>query len=290
MNGEPQTISLEQRLALVETELERLRAGRRRVLGSRTLVSATFAALALALTLGSASARPSATALTVTAPFRVVGADGSLLMQVDKNGVLYYRGGKVVGSLGSVASTANTAAGPLTITAPLRVVNKTGGLVMQIDDSAGTGGELLVNGPQGWSAKVGMIGSNFGLRLFSNSTLLANLIADQTSGYFSVRDAKGATLVQATGDATGGDVQVSVSGKPRAVLSAKGSDGATLQMLGAGGTVVAEVAQHAQGGYLGLGNPGGTSRVQAGVLAGDAGVVRVYGPAGFNFIQGRTQQ
>ena len=70
------------------------------------------------------------------------------------------------------------------------------------------------------------------------------------------------------------------------VSSAGGGGG--LDILSSSGQIDAQLAAHAQGGYLAITTPGGSARVEAGVTAGSVGVVRAFGPGGFNAIEGRT--
>jgi len=299
----------------MDGELRHLRAGQRPLRLARTALGTSVAILAVVLTLGTASASHDAAPLTVTAPFRVVSSGGALLLQVDEHGVFYYKGGQVAASLtsagagagpGSTAGGGGTGAVPLTIKAPLRVVDASGALVMQADTTGvsyyqgGTlqvalrghgaaGGELFVNGVQGTSATIGTTGSNLGLRILKDTTLLANLVGSTAGGYLSLRDPSGALSLQLASTSDGGLIQSDSGGKRRVALGST-TAGGFLDLASSGGQLIGQLAEHPQGGYLALGNQGGTSRVQAGVLPNDNGVVRAFGPAGFNAIQGRTGQ
>jgi len=299
----------------MDGELRHLRAGQRPLRLARTALGTSVAILAVVLTLGTASASHDAAPLTVTAPFRVVSSGGALLLQVDEHGVFYYKGGQVAASLtsaGAGAGPGSTAGGggggavPLTIKAPLRVVDASGALVMHADTTGvsyyqgGTlqvalrghgaaGGELFVNGVQGTSATIGTTGSNLGLRILKDTTLLANLVGSTAGGYLSLRDPSGALSLQLASTSDGGLIQSDSGGKRRVALGST-TAGGFLDLASSGGQLIGQLAEHPQGGYLALGNQGGTSRVQAGVLPNDNGVVRAFGPAGFNAIQGRTGQ
>ena len=314
MTVEDRITALEQQLAAMDGELRHLRARQRPLRVARTTVGACVAILAVILTLGTASAGHNAAPLTVTAPFRVVSSGGALLMQVDEHGVFYYKGGQVAASLTSAGpgtgpgSTPSGGAGasPLTIKAPLRVVDASGALVMQADASGvsyyqgGTlqigmrghgaaGGELFVNGGQGTSATIGTTGSNMGLRILKNTAQVASLLGTTDGGYLALRDPSGAISLQLASTNDGGLIQSNSGGKRRVALGST-TAGGFLDLLSTGDQLIGQLAEHPQGGYLALGNQGGTSRVQAGVLPNDTGVVRAFGPAGFNFIQGRTGQ
>ena len=308
-------MALEQQLAAMDGELRHLRAGQRPLRLARTALGTCLAILTVVLTLGTASAGHSAAPLTVTAPFRVVSGGGALLMQVDEHGVFYYKGGQIAASLtsagagagpGSTAGGSGAGASPLTIKAPLRVVDAGGALVMQADTTGvsyyqggtlqvalrgngATGGELFVNGGQGTSATIGTTGSNLGLRILKNTAQVASLLGITDGGYLALRDPSGAISLQLASTSDGGLIQSNSGGKRRVALGST-TAGGFLDLLSTGNQLIGQLAEHPQGGYLALGNQGGTSRVQAGVLPNDNGVVRAFGPAGFNAIQGRTAQ
>ena len=313
MTVEDRITALEQQLAALDGELRHLRAGQRPLRLARIALGTSVAILAVILTLGTASAGHNAAPLTVTAPFRVVSSGGALLMQVDEHGVFYYKGGQVAASLTSAGAGAGpgatgggAGAAPLTIKAPLRVVDASGALVMQADTTGvsyyqgGTlqvalrghgagGGELFVNGVQGTSATIGTTGSNLGLRILKNTDQVASLLGTTDGGYLALRDPSGALSLQLASTSDGGLIQSDSGGKRRVALGNTAAGG-FLDLFSTGGQLIGQLAEHPQGGYLALGNQGGTSRVQAGVLPNDDGVVRAFGPAGFNAIQGRTGQ
>lgn len=302
-------MALEQQLAAMDGELRHLRAGQRPLRLARTALGTCLVILTVVLTLGTASAGHNAAPLTVTAPFRVVSSGGALLMQVDERGVFYYKGGQVAASLTSAGATAGgggAGASPLTIKAPLRVVDAGGALVMQADTTGvsyyqggtlqvalrgngATGGELFVNGGQGTSATIGTTGSNLGLRILKNTAQVASLLGTTDGGYMALRDPGGALSLQLSSTSNGGLIQSDSGGKRRVALGST-TAGGFLDLASSGGQLIGQLAEHPQGGYLALGNQGGASRVQAGVLPNDNGVVRAFGPAGFNAIQGRTAQ
>jgi hypothetical protein len=93
-------------------------------------------------------------------------------------------------------------------------------------------------------------------------------------------------LLSAT--SAGGVVQV--SDKAGTVADALGTDSAgkgVFEIYSSGKMPAVQLASHSHGGYFALANTGGTARVEAGVLLEDLGVVRVFGPGGFNYIEGR---
>ena len=310
MTVEDRITALEQQLAATDGELRHLRARQRPLRLARTALGTCAAILAVVLTLGTASAGRNAAPLTVTAPFRVVSSGGALLMQVDERGVFYYKGGQVAASLTSAGAGAGSGGGagasPLTIKAPLRVVDASGALVMQADatgvsyyqggtlqvalrGNGSAGGELFVNGGQGTSATIGTTGSNLGLRILKNTAQVASLLGTTDGGYMALRDPSGEISLQLASTNDGGLIQSNSGGKRRVALGST-TAGGFLDLLSTGDQLIGQLAEHPQGGYLALGNQGGTSRVQAGVLPNDTGVVRAFGPAGFNAIQGRTGQ
>jgi hypothetical protein len=129
----------------------------------------------------------------------------------------------------------------------------------------------------GSQLKVGLPGSdhvqigggtngNMGVRVYKAQK--------ETAFYGSVSTGGEAALYKTSGD------------NPSTVLGA-GPAGGYLQLQQASGDPVAVLAENDAGGYFALSNKQGIARVEAGTNKQDQGVVRAFGPAGFNFIEGR---
>ena len=78
------------------------------------------------------------------------------------------------------------------------------------------------------------------------------------------------------------------SGTKALTMGIGGADEGFLNILSPAQTGIVALDEHPKGGYFAIGNTAGTTRAEAGVLDGDLGIVRTYGPGGFNFIEGRN--
>jgi len=278
---------LEQRLAQVEEELRQTR--RQRHVSGRTAhrirpvvwVLATGALMAgggaLTSVLGIASATTGPGPLTVQAPLRVVDHTGAVVMEASSAGLRFYRDGQVVAAIGG---------------------NHNGGLVVTYDtagqataalgtDSTGHG-ELNVGLAGGDHIQVGTKSGSQALRVYKGSSLVAAVGESAGGGVLQVNEPGGHALVLVEGSATGGLVQLNdVAGHPRMFLEMGAGGKGLVELRTTGGGVAAQLQEGGKGGYLGLFNASGIARVEEGVLPNDEGVVRAFGPTGFNFIKGR---
>jgi hypothetical protein len=249
---------LERRLEQLEAELAgmRRRNGRAGLL-SRVLGCCTVAAFTGALALGTASAATPPKTLTVKAPFQVVDDSGNVVMLVNAGGIRFKSGGQTVSGLGGNSTTGG-------IICTYGPAGSTNGCLSSMADG---GSQLQVGLPGGSHVQVGGAATgNMGMRVYKGQKELAFLGAVATGGE--------AAFYKTDGD------------NPATTLGA-GPAGGYLQLQQQNLSPVAVLAEDAGGGYFALTNKQGIARVEAGILGGDQGVVRAFGPAGFNFISGR---
>lgn len=124
--------------------------------------------------------------------------------------------------------------------------------------------------------------------------LVAQLLLPDSGGQLILRKGKAApsVILEATSTSNpagfGGLFQMNYAGNPRVLLGFSDTGEAQLALQAATGNTTALLAQKQAGGYLGLENMSGTARVEAGVLPGDNGIVRAYGPSGkIGYIEGK---
>ncbi len=249
---------MEQRIQRLEYELiEAARRPRRTGPLAWLIGCGILAILTGALSLGAASAATPPQRLTVKAPFQVVDDKGNVVMLVDEHGISLEAGGHAVIQLAK---------------------NNWGGSLRSFDPAGNANGCLCAMEDGSSQLQVGLPGSghitlggaangNVGVRVYNGQ--------QQRAFYGSVP--------------TGGEVALYAAGAANAqtFLGASGAGG-YLELHKANGGLVALLAERDSGGYLGLMNDAGTARVEAGVLnTQDEGVVRAFGPGGFNFILGR---
>lgn len=263
---------LENRLAHVEGELvharrqvDALRRSSRAGLAERlTSRLVLCGAVALgALSLGTAAAAPAPQTLTVKAPFSVVSANGTIVFRV---------GVDALG--GGVAKIFSASQNP----------------VLSLQTSvAGAGGEVAVSGDvSGQVARLGGNGAQLALRFYKGSTIEAGMGATADGGILEIFDKKGTRTAKVANNGSGGTMGIyGNDGKNTALLGNSESGRGGLDILSASGNPAATLAAVAGGGYFAVANQAGIARVEAGILPSDQGIVRVFGPGGFDFIKGR---
>jgi hypothetical protein len=250
-------VMLERRLEQLEIELAGMRRrSTRTALLSRVLACCAVVALSGALTLGTVTAATSPKSLIVKAPFQVVDSGGNVLMLVNASGVFFERGGQKQVQLG-----ANEGGGGVcTFTS----AGRSNGCLSSMADG---GSQLLVGLPDNSHVQVGGAATgNMGVRVYKGQ--------------------KEAAFIGAV--ATGGETALYKSGgeNPSTILGA-GPAGGYLQLQQQNLNPVAVISEDGNGGYFALMNKQGIARVEGGTTKQDQGVVRAFGPAGFNFILGR---
>jgi hypothetical protein len=263
---------LENRLALVEGELEHARrqvdalqrssrAGLAGRLASRLVLCGAVALGALSL--GTAAAAPKPQVLTVKAPFSVVSANGTTIFRVgvDPQG-------------GGIAKLYSASQKPV---------------VALQTSKAGEGGEVAVGGDvSGQVARIGGNGAQLALRFYDGNETVAGMGAVADGGILQINNKKGQVMAKIGNNGNGGNVGIyGNDGKSKARLDVSVSGHGGLDILDESGNPAATLAAAGGGGYFALTNPAGIARVEGGVLPSDQGIVRVFGPGGFDYIRGR---
>jgi hypothetical protein len=302
---EKQLNSLVHDLAQTRRQMQTLQRTARR--GRLTRVFAATGAggaIMLALGLTSASSAPSsASGLTVKGPLKVLGTNGSTILQVDANSLTYF-----AASGGTVSMLTSQGL-------PFIVVSHGAAPVAELGDSPlGGGGGSLQLGPDSGSAAVGVSlranpttgsvivygqnaqgrlaaqqGSPMSLQFIGTNKKVAlgiGIASPGGPGAVTLHDGNGHVLVNLGASNTGGAVDVKNSSGANVASLGVSSTGGALDIEGNSSQLEAQLAAHAQAGYLALMPPGGNAGVEAGVTGG-VGIVRAFGPGGFNVIQGR---
>ena len=152
------------------------------------------------------------------------------------------------------------------------------------------GGELAVAGAEpGLIARLGSYGRGaLGLRFYKGDTFLGVVGASTDGGLLQLSDTAGTPMARVYNNGTSGTVGIyNAEGKTKGLLATTASGDAEFDLFHAdGATPAVQLSEVAAGGYFAVTNRAGIARVQAGTLASDQGIVRVYGPGGFDYIRG----
>jgi hypothetical protein len=304
---EQQLQSLAAELAQTRRQVQALQGATRHGRLARVLVAAgAGGAVMLALGLTSASSAPSsASGLTVKGPFKVLGTNGSTILQVDGNGVTYFAGTGGVVTLNSykglpyISVRHGGITGPDVVSIGDSIAGGGGGNVQLGPDSgdqavgvglraSSTTGSVVVYAQNAQGRLAAQQGSPMSLQFIGTTKKVAlgiGIASPGGPGALTLHDGNGHVLVNVGASSAGGAVVKNSSGTNVASLGVSSTGGA-LDIEGNGSQLEAQLAAHAQAGYLALMPPGGNAGVEAG-MTGGVGIVRAFGPGGFNVIQGR---
>ncbi len=311
----------------VEGALARTRRQRRTgwLVGICGVTTALIAATAAVGTTAAAHGLQAPQPLTVRAPFKVVGSSGQPLMGVDANGLLtVYRrrlpavvlgpgadafglvqvnnpsGNPVVGLSSLADGTGRLAVvgdeGRMTsLDTPsnssemaLRFLK--GGAVQARVGADKNGGTLHLNAEHGPSVDLGTTQSGqTRLQFLQGDKILGGVGADSTGGLLQLNNATGKKMLLLGTTSHSGTVEVyDTAGENKILLSTTAAGLAELNLYSSPGVPAVQLAEGRAGGYVALTNLSGVARVVEGVLPGsDKGLVKAYGPRGFNYIEGR---
>jgi len=266
---------LEQRLAQVEVELEmshmrieqlRQSASRSRHKGRVTSALAACAFVAvLGITAGTASAAPGPKQLTVKTPFEVQNQAGRVIFRVAEQS----------GDGSGIAKVYDVDGKTL--------------VALQTNESGGSG-EVAVNGSKpGQIARLSSYGGDLGLRFYVGDNEQANFGTSAAGGQMQLNNSAGKLMAKIGNNGTSGTVGIyNADGITKGLLGTDTKQGyGEFDLFYADGTTPAiQLSEVSAGGYIGLTNRAGIARVQAGILPGDIGILRTYGPGGFDFVRG----
>ena len=260
---------LEQQIQNLTDQLTRQAASRDRLPRLAVILCGCAALMAaLGLFSGTSSSASAVAGFTVKAPFKVTGANGATILQVDDHGLTYFAG---VGGTVSLETSNNL---------PAVVIHHgvNGPIVVAIGDSHNGGGGALNLFPDSGSASVGVSmvtnettgsvgilaqGGKATLRAGDNSPMalqfnMGNVEAlgmgvapDSKAGTITVHDGQGHASLNLGVSSNGGFLSGDNSGGSNAaVLGVGGTGGGDLDIYGGGTLPVAQLAAHPQGGYL----------------------------------------
>jgi len=278
-----------------------------------------------ALTMGTAAAKPGPQSLTVKAPFKVVGNSGQPFMGVDANGLLtiyrnrrpavvlgpgedafglvqvYSPSGDPVAELSALANgtgqlavvgdegqVARLGASPDVIN-QLTLRFYKGGAVQARVGADKDGGTLHLNAEHGPSVDLGTTQSGQTTLLFmQGNKILGGVGASSTGGLLQLNNATGKKMLLLGENSNSGTVEVyDTAGQTKILLATTPAGRAELNLLYSDGNPAVQLAEVSAGGYFSLTNRSGVARVEAGILPSDQGILRVFGPGGFDYIRGR---
>ncbi len=267
----------EQRLLQVETGLaasdrliDDLKHGttRSRFLGRvSTALTACGLTAVLALTVGPATAAPGPQQLTVKTPFEVQNTAGRVIFRV--------------------AEQTGEGSGVVTVSG-----NDGKALVALQPNESGGSGEVVVRGVKpGQVARLSSSGGDLSLRFYNGANLLAGIGSYDGSGVLQVNSKAGKLMAKMGNNGTSGTVGIyNADGRTKGLLGTDPKSGdAEFDLFYADGTTPAvQLSEVAVGGYIGVTNRAGIARVEAGTLPDtDQGIVKTFGPGGFDYIRGR---
>jgi hypothetical protein len=276
---------LEQKLAQVERALGHARyesRGWSRIAHSLRIIGVCgMAATIGALMLGTAAAKPGPTSLTVKAPFTVLDNAGYKVMDVGTDGELglYNHNSEIIRLSQGSGDTGGL----------MEVLTPEGETAASLAASSGGAGELRIQGTGQQFALIDSTQNQLSLRFFNGKTLKAGIGAGRT-GLLELYNGAGDKTVKLGSNVKGGTVAIyDDTGTNRALLAMDPVTGHGQFSLfyRDGTTPAATLSELRGGGYFALTNPAGTARVEAGTLTTDQGILRTFGPGGFDYIRGR---
>jgi hypothetical protein len=201
------------------------------------------------------------------------------------------------GSLLAILTLTATSAGagaplaPSTVKAPFTVESATGNVLFTVEDASGAGRAIAYDhtGKSTVSLEPNPSGG-MSLRFYNGATLQAAVAGTAKGGLLQLNNTAGNKMTLIGSSATSGTVAIyNADGKTKGLLGTdpKSGDG-EFDLFNADGTTPAvQLSEVAGGGYISVTNRAGVARVELGTLPSDQGIVRAFGPGGFDYIRGR---
>jgi len=151
------------------------------------------------------------------------------------------------------------------------------------------GGILHLNAEHGPSVDLGTTQSGQTTLLFmQGNKILGGVGASSMGGLLQLNNATGKKMLLLGENSNSGTVGVyDTAGQTKILLATTPAERAELNLLYSDGNPAVQLAEASGGGYFSLTNRSGVARVEAGTLSTDQGIVRAFGPGGFNYIRGR---
>jgi hypothetical protein len=188
------------------------------------------------------------------------------------------------------SATAGPAPAPSTVRAPFAVQNAAGKVLFQVEDASGAGRAIAYDhtGRSTVSFEPNPSGG-MSLRFYNGATLQAAMASTASGGIMQVNNTAGDKMALIGSNATSGTVGIyNAEGKTKGLLATdtKSGDGEFALFYADGTTPAVKLSEVAVGGYIAVTNRAGTARVEAGTLPSDQGIIRAFGPGGFDYIRG----
>ena len=140
------------------------------------------------------------------------------------------------------------------------------------------------------AARLGLSqdGTQMTLRFLQGAKLIAGIGDSGSGGLLELFDKTGKKAVKASNNGHGGTVGIYGSDEqPKVVVAVNDAGRGGLDILNDSGGPAITMKAQSNGGYFALTNAAGVARVEAGILPSDQGILRTYGPGGFDYIRGR---
>ena len=172
----------------------------------------------------------------------------------------------------------------------VQVFDPQGEPVGSLQSLPGSLGELAVTNGKGNVARLGTSqdGTQMTLRFLQGAKLVAGMGNSGNGGLLELFDKTGKKAVKAANSGHGGTVGIYGSDEqPKVVMATNDAGRGAFDILNDSGGPAITMTATASAGYFAIANAAGVARVEAGVLPSDQGIVRTYGPGGFDFIKGR---
>ena len=134
-------------------------------------------------------------------------------------------------------------------------------------------------------------GTQLTLRFFQGANLVAGMGDTGDGGLLELFDKTGKKAVKAANNGHGGTVGIYGSDEqPKVVMATDASFRGALDILNDSGQPAITMKAQSNGGYFALTNAAGVARVEAGILPSDQGILKAFGPGGFDYIRGRKNK
>ena len=131
-------------------------------------------------------------------------------------------------------------------------------------------------------------GTQMTLRFLQAAKLIAGIGDSGSGGLLELFDKTGKKAVKAANNGHGGTVGIyGTDEQPKVVVAVNDAGRGGLDILNDSGGPAITMKAQSNGGYFALTNAAGVARVEAGVLTSDQGILRTFGPGGFDYIRGR---
>ena len=175
----------------------------------------------------------------------------------------------------------------------VQVFDPQGEPVGSLQSLPGSLGELAVTNGKGNVARLGTSqdGTQMTLRFLQGAKLVAGMGNSGDGGLLELFDKTGKKAVKAANNGHGGSLGVyGTDEQPKVVMATNDAGRGALDILNDSGGPAITMKAQSNGGYFALTNAAGVARVEAGILPSDQGILKAFGPGGFDYIRGRKNK